>query len=684
MRLPNRLAICVLPLFALVLTLFAGNSQNDVAIRVGVFQAPPMVHIGADGRYSGVVIEILEAIAADEAWRIEYIPGTWPQILDRLKDGSIDMLCLLADRPERREWAVFNTEPLYVEWGQLWRTQKSDIRNHRDLEGKTIIGVVDDVFSADCRRILENEGLNVNYLEVPGYQALMDMVRAGTADAVVLNRIFNPEPYKVQLKKTDIIFSPIPIYFGFPKNRPLSDDIIQRLDTHLIRMKQSGDTAYSRAFNRWVGDSRSNVYSAFSLTAVAGGVIAAGALLVFLILNRRLRDRERALMSAQRQVEELTGGRMEVEEQYRRLFNTINDGIIVFDLSLDGVLSNISLVNKQACLIVGRSEMQMLGCSPVEYVSEKERHKIPELAGALQARHALLFQIGIETKDGTERLVEIHATLIEQDGKWQVLAVIRDISERLMIERHEQRRLAKLEEQFQQRTMEIDEISREVNLLAGTVSHDLQGPLKVVQETLERIRKKLVSTDPKVEEELDRAIVQVQKINNLIKGILEYSRLSRNDLELIPLGLSQVCSEVLLQLDEMIRSQHADVIIERPMPRVIGHSNTLFRVIQNLVVNAIKFVEPGKKAKVILRAESRESSARLWIIDNGIGIAPEYHDRIFNVFQRLHGSEEYFGNGLGLAIVRRGMQRMHGSVGLVSEVGEGSRFWIELPLGPTD
>jgi signal transduction histidine kinase len=141
---------------------------------------------------------------------------------------------------------------------------------------------------------------------------------------------------------------------------------------------------------------------------------------------------------------------------------------------------------------------------------------------------------------------------------------------------------------------------------------------------------------------------------------------------------------VFIQLETVIRERNAEVQIERPMPRVLAHPETLSQVIQNLLTNGIKFVEYGKKPRVILRAEHRGSTARLWVIDNGIGIPPEYQKKIFEVFQRLHGVEEFPGNGLGLAIVKRAVERMNGKIGLISEVGEGSRFWIDLPVDPTD
>ena len=97
------------------------------------------------------------------------------------------------------------------------------------------------------------------------------------------------------------------------------------------------------------------------------------------------------------------------------------------------------------------------------------------------------------------------------------------------------------------------------------------------------------------------------------------------------------------------------------------------------LANGIKFVPPDRTPEVRVRAERRDGLVRLWVEDNGIGIAPEHHERIFRVFERLHRSSDYPGTGIGLAIVRKAMERMGGSAGVESELGRGSRFWIELP-----
>jgi len=134
-------------------------------------------------------------------------------------------------------------------------------------------------------------------------------------------------------------------------------------------------------------------------------------------------------------------------------------------------------------------------------------------------------------------------------------------------------------------------------------------------------------------------------------------------------------------LEAELLERQAKIIVERSLPQLMGHQLTLVQVVSNLLLNAVKFVSPGVKPKVRIGAETRVKWVRLWVEDNGIGIAPEHHDRIFNVFERLHGIETYPGTGIGLAIVRKGIQRLGGQVGLESAPGQGSKFWIELAKG---
>ncbi len=135
-----------------------------------------------------------------------------------------------------------------------------------------------------------------------------------------------------------------------------------------------------------------------------------------------------------------------------------------------------------------------------------------------------------------------------------------------------------------------------------------------------------------------------------------------------------------LQLESELRGGDAKISVQEPLPTVLGNETTLAQVVANLLANAVEFIPAGRGPEVRMRAEQRDGHVRLWVEDNGIGIAPEYHERTFRLFERLHRPEEYPGTGIGLAIVRKAVERMGGGVGVESAPGQGSRFWIELRL----
>jgi signal transduction histidine kinase len=153
--------------------------------------------------------------------------------------------------------------------------------------------------------------------------------------------------------------------------------------------------------------------------------------------------------------------------------------------------------------------------------------------------------------------------------------------------------------------------------------------------------------------------------------------------ELIPISLETVVEEALMQLEADIRSKEARVTVERPLPQVMGHYVILVQAVANLLANGFKFVAPGVRPQVQVWAEERDDHVCLRLRDNGIGIAPEYQERIFRIFERLHGPDTYAGTGIGLSIVRKGVERMGGQVGVESTPDRGSTFWLELRKPPS-
>lgn len=164
---------------------------------------------------------------------------------------------------------------------------------------------------------------------------------------------------------------------------------------------------------------------------------------------------------------------------------------------------------------------------------------------------------------------------------------------------------------------------------------------------------------------------------------MDYSRLTRTQIHLQPTDLDTIVDEALSQLVGQLEETQAQVQVASPLPVVLAHRSMLIQTMTNLVSNAIKFTVPNTQPQVNIFATHKQQNnqdwIQLWVVDNGIGIAPEHQERIFRVFERLHGAERYPGTGIGLAIVRKGLERMGGQVGVESQLGQGSRFWIALP-----
>jgi len=238
-----------------------------------------------------------------------------------------------------------------------------------------------------------------------------------------------------------------------------------------------------------------------------------------------------------------------------------------------------------------------------------------------------------------------------------------------------------LEERVKARTAELQERNEELEAFAYSISHDLRAPLRAMggfsQAMLEDYGDRLDETGRGYAQ---RVVTAAQTMDQLIRDLLTYSKVTRSELELAPLHLARILHGVVRDLEEEIRGRHAQVALDASPPDVVGHEATLTQVMTNLVSNAIKFVPAGRAPEVRIRWDLRGGRLRLWVEDNGIGIAPEHYERVFRVFERLHGAEEYPGTGIGLAIVRKGVERMGGRAGVESTPGQGSRFWIELSL----
>ena len=236
-----------------------------------------------------------------------------------------------------------------------------------------------------------------------------------------------------------------------------------------------------------------------------------------------------------------------------------------------------------------------------------------------------------------------------------------------------------LEFRVAERTADLQSALRELETFAYSVAHDLRGPLRAMVGFSQALLEDCGATLDSTGQDYARRIAEAaRRLDQLTMDLLAYSRLARSDIELETVELDSLVERTLEEMAPEIRERNAAVRVERPLPCVEGHVLTLQQVITNLLSNSLKFVRPGESPVIRVHAHRHNGWVRLVVEDQGIGIAPEHQERIFGVFERLNRSEDYPGSGIGLAIVRKGVERMKGQVGVESDAGKGSRFWIEL------
>lgn len=242
------------------------------------------------------------------------------------------------------------------------------------------------------------------------------------------------------------------------------------------------------------------------------------------------------------------------------------------------------------------------------------------------------------------------------------------------------RNAEELEQRVLERTAELTEVNEELESYVRTVSHDLRAPLRAIQglgtAVIEDYGERL---DVQGMDYLARMTAAAERMDRMLLDLLAYSRMGKTEIVLEPIATEDVVREARNLVHAVLDGSNAVIEVERPLLPMLGHRPTLLQVVSNLLTNAAKFVRPGKTPRIRLRTERSGSNVRLWVDDEGIGIAPEHQERIFRAFERLHPHDEYPGTGIGLAIVRRATERMGGRAGVESRLGEGSHFWIELP-----
>jgi len=233
-----------------------------------------------------------------------------------------------------------------------------------------------------------------------------------------------------------------------------------------------------------------------------------------------------------------------------------------------------------------------------------------------------------------------------------------------------------------ERTRALERSNKELEQFAYAASHDLQEPLRMVVSYLQLLERRYKGKlDSNADDFIHFAVDGANRMREMIKALLSYSRVGSHGKPFELVSMEKMMTEVLDNLNVAVSESHAAVTHD-PLPDVLADAGQVTLLFQNLIANAIKFRREGPP-QIHISAEQDADSWTFAVRDNGIGIEPEYMERIFDVFQRLHNPAKYAGTGIGLAICKRIVERHKGRLWVESEPGVGSTFFIRLPMEVT-
>jgi PAS domain S-box-containing protein len=391
--------------------------------------------------------------------------------------------------------------------------------------------------------------------------------------------------------------------------------------------------------------------------------------------QRNLKESENRYRQAYEQLNTQMQERKQAEEALRESEDRYRDLVecsqyMIFTHDLQGqVLS----VNQEGAKLLGYNKRDLLSKNIRDLLEPRFRDEFDMYLDTIQKYRVAKGLMRIRRADGEDRILEYHNTLRTEGITSPVVrAIAHDITERKGVEKA-----------LKKKTEELARSNEDLEQFAYVASHDLQEPLRTVTSYVQLLARRY---DGKLDSDADEfigfAADGAARMWKLINDLLTYSRVGTQGKELSPTDSEAVLAQSVNALKVAIEENGA-LVTHDPLPIVMADRPQLGQLFQNLIGNAIKF-RRNEPPRVHISASRNGNGWTFSVRDNGIGIAAEYSERIFIIFQRLHSRQEYAGTGIGLAICKKIVERHGGRIWVESEVGKGANFYFILPAVKTE
>lgn len=658
------------------LFLLVNPVEAKETIKVGMYQYEPVVFFDSSENPQGLAVDMLEYIAREEGWELEYVPCYWSDGLEMLEKGEIDILPSIAYSEERSGKYDFTNESLLLDWGQIYINPNAEINSILDLDQKTVVGLEEGIYFLNFKPYSEKFGLDCNMVPVKDYATVFEYLGNNKADAGIIPRSIKPAKGN-DVYKSSIVFSPIEMCFAVSKNR--NQDTLEVLDKHLIATKGDSDSIYYQSYERWLGDEEHFHRIPEWLKSVMG--IGGGLLLLFGVMNTVLKTQVRRktaqvlemneeLISEINERKKVEEALRNSEEKYSTIVEKGNDGIYIVQ---NGV---IKYANSKMAEIAEYSLEELIGKFSFDFITEEYRDLVIERHNKrINGNRTVPLKYEVDIISGTGRKIpaEVNVSFIHYEGKPAAMAIFRDITER------------KRAEQIANEKYQIEVASRAKSEFLANMSHELRTPLNsVIGFSDVLLAQHFGPLNQKQKKYVSNITKSGRHLLNLINDILDLSKIEAGKMEMY-MERFPVCSlveEVINLFTPLSEEKNLGLDFQLgPDVKIIEADRTkLKQILVNLVGNAVKFTPEGGTVTVDIKIV--ENNLQFRVNDTGIGISEADQENIFQPFMQIgkFESKEHQGTGLGLNLVKSFVEMHGGKLWLESEPKKGSSFTFTIPL----
>ena len=666
-----------------LLVLSAVPSFANRTIRVGVYDCDPLSKTQPANQDKGFFLDIIDYVAREEKWNVQYIPGTLKEGFERLNSDHVDLLVAAPYSDKTSRNYDFTRESVISTWAQIYYSPDlKAIQSLLDLKNLTIGIVRDDVYNSELLNVVTRLNVPCNFAEFSNYEDLFTAIQNKWVDAGAVDRfygILHAKHYAVTA--SPVIFSPVELRYAAAKNR--HPEIIETLSYHITVLKKNPNSIYYQLADRISGTTRdSRIYRVLVWSVMLTLTFLCILALMILILRNQIKKQTRELIRKNDELEKENARRCIAEESLREseeLYRTLAERSFahVFVVQ-DGVFR---LANSNLVRTLEMPGDEIIGRRSLDFIHEEDRELVKSFSRQmLQGRRNYPYEYRMKTKSGRTLWTLETVTFIQYEGRPAVLGTAIDISEQKKAD--EERR--SLESQLRQaQKMEA------IGTLAGGIAHDFNNILAAILGYTELAYFHIKGRETE-RRYLNEVLKACERARDLITQILTFSR--KDEQTLHPVHITPVIKEAVKLLRASLPATiDIQLEIDAADDRIQANPTQIHQVMMNLCTNAAHAMN-GEGGTLTIKLSNRAASLdqpdaplmadmRFWelqVSDTGHGIPTAIIERIFDPFFTTKDVGK--GTGMGLSVVHGIVKGHGGTIRVESEVNRGSTFFIRLPL----